>query len=368
MKIAIVHESLTRFGGAERVLLELRRAFPEARIYALLKRDAVIREFFPGVEIKYSFLGRAPEFLRRHERLFLPLLPVAPETFDLSGFDVVISSASAFAKGVVTRPGTLHICYCHSPTRYLWDWHQRIMDENPGRLKHFFLAGLMHYLRIWDQSAAKRTDVFVANSEYTRARIRKYYRREAATIYPPVDIERFLATPRKKGEYFLFIGRLSKYKGAATVVSAFNKLELPLVVAGEGREEKRLRAMADKNVKFRGFVPDKDLPALFASARAVIFPSEDDFGIVPVEAMAAGVPVLALRRGGARETLAEGITGEFYDEQHEAYLAECVRLFLEKEGSYGEGAIRSRARRFSTAVFRAEIKRFVETEWRRYRM
>ena len=363
MKVALVHESLTRLGGAERVLGQMHLLYPDAPIYALLHEGTVTQELLHGANLHFSFLRRFPEFLRKRERLFLPLLPIVPETFDLSRFDVVISSASAFAKGVVTRPGTMHVCYCHSPTRYLWDWYPHILEEfGRSKIKHTFLSILLHYLRLWDQAAAKRVDYFVANSKATAGRIKKYYGMDSEVIYPPVDINKYRPTKENKG-YFLIVSRLAPYKKIDTAIHAFNKLELPLVIAGEGRDRARLESIAGPKISFKGFVTDAMLPDLYAGARAVIFPGEDDFGIVPVEAMASGKPVIALRRGGALETVIEGVTGEFFDESHEAILAETMRQFLEKENSYDCDIIRKQAEKFSEEIFKNNLDRFIQEKW-----
>jgi len=366
MKVALVHESLTRLGGAERVLAEMHSIYPSAPIYALLHEDRVVQNLFPDAHVHLSFLRRFPEYVRKRERLFLPILPVVPETFDLSLYDVVISSASAFAKGVVTRPGTLHICYCHSPTRYLWDWYPQIFKENSfGKFRGSLLAILLHYLRLWDQAAARRVDKFIANSKATQERIRKYYGRDSEVIYPPVDVNKFKPTEKNEG-YFLVVSRLSPYKRVDLAVNAFNKLEIPLVIVGEGRERQKLEKMSQKNIKFKGFVPDKELPEIYAGARALIFPGEDDFGIVPVEAMASGKPVIALKKGGAIETIIPGVTGEFFEEPHEAILAEVVRQFLEKEETYRTDLIRTQAEKFSKENFRNKIISFVEKTWQEW--
>lgn len=387
MKIALVHESLTQRGGAERVLEELIRIFPEAPVYTL----RMSRQDAWGIPaVATSFLQRLPASLHEH-RLTLPFYPVAPETFDLSEFDVILSSASAFAKGIVTRPGSLHICYCHAPTRFLWDATHEVLGPASPRTWRGRIGGLVfHGLRLWDQTAARRVDAFIANSETTRARIRKYYGRDSVVIYPPVNSERFnaqgrrepdsairlgAAEPRRKApsgkqgmgsrerRYFLYVGRLSPYKHVGLLIETFNKLELPLLIAGKGRALPELRKRARKHVLFCGFVPDDTLAALYAGARAVVFPSDDDFGLVPVEAMAAGTPVLALRRGGATETVIEGVTGEFFDEPIEELLADCVRRFLEKEHTYRVDALRARAAQFSADRFRERMHAFVTQAW-----
>lgn len=357
MKVALVHESLAVRGGAERVIEELARTFPEAPVYTLEKEH---HGLLADRDVRVSFLRHLPTTFRRH-RWLLPLSPIAAETFDLSFSDVVISSSSAFAKGIVTRPNTLHICYCHAASRFLWDAYPEILAEHRGSVRRGLLQITLHALRLWDRAASRRVDFFVANSETTRGRIRKYYGRNSTVIYPPVNVE--YATKRSSPRrYFLFVGRLSPYKRASLVIHAFNKLELPLVVAGEGRDLRNLQHIAGRTITFRGFVPDAELPDLYGGARAVIFPSDDDFGIVPVEAMAHGTPVIALRRGGATETVVEGITGEFFDEPLEELLADCVRRFLEAEGTY-DAAMRARSARFSPAAFQTNIRAFVEQAW-----
>ena len=386
-RIALVHEVLTALGGAERVLAELVAAFPEAPVYTLEARRRA--SFVSPEKLSMSFVQRLPVVLRR-SRLHLPLLPIAAETFDLSAYDVVMSSASGFVKGIITRPGTLHICYCHAPTRFLWDAYHALLNEFPQQtIRRGLFQTLTHGLRLWDRAAARRVDLFLANSETTRQRIQKYYHRDAAVIYPPValnrsqlptpDLSREASRPAELEErsgmakwdsqlpiqdrYFLFVSRLSPYKGATLTVETFQKLELPLIMVGEGREEKKLRRLQGPNISFRGFVPDEELARLYAGARAVIFPSDDDFGIVPVEAMAHGTPVLALRRGGATETVVEGVTGEFFDEPIEELLADCVRRFLEQEHSYDREVIRAHAAQFSAERFRTEIRAFVGNAW-----
>lgn len=362
MKVALVHESLATFGGAERVLKEMQRVFPEAPLFTLDARPDLARRFGP---VTTSFLQRLPRCIRQR-RYGLPFYPLAPETFDLARFDVVLSSASAFVKGVVTRPGSLHICYCHAPTRFLWDLSHTVGAEWRYRsVRHGFLQLLLHGLRLWDQLSARRVDVFVANSQNTLQRITKYYRRSAVLLYPPVDPLYFQAgegAPLPRA-VFLCVSRLSPYKRLDMVIETFNKLGLPLMVVGEGRDEARLRRLTGPTVTLLGFVPDRELARLYAAARAVIFPSDDDFGLVPVEAMAAGTPVLALRRGGVQETVVEGVTGEFFDEPLEEMLADCVRRFLECEHTYDHTAIRAHAARFTAARFRQELKTLVEREW-----
>lgn len=370
MKIALVHDALHTWGGAERVLAALCDAFPRAPLYTLTfdpKVAAALKTRVTG-----SFLQRLPAGLR-HQWWTLPFRSIAPETFDLSEYDVVLTSSSAFAKGIVTRPSTLHICYCHTPTRFLWhDAPTLALTYPPGTVRRGLSLLTLHALRLWDHAAARRVDHFIANSAATRSRIRKYYGRDATVIYPPVDLSRFatMGEPlpdQQARSYFLFVGRLSPYKRADLVIETFNKLQLPLIVAGAGREYSRLARLAGATVSLRGFVGDADLPSLYRGARAVIFPSDDDLGLVPLEALASGTPVIALRRGGATETITEGVTGEFFDEPVEELLADGVRRFLDKEGMVKPDALRAQAYRFSAARFRAEIRDLVGTAWENWR-
>lgn len=356
MKLALVHESLAESWGAERVLTELRAIFPGAPVFVLESGGTPEEQ----KNLKVSFIRRLPRWVRRR-RWHTPLLPIAPETFDLSAYDVVLSTSSSFAKGIVTRPLTLHLCYCHTPTRFLWDGYAGVRSAfAPWGISRAVFTVLMHVFRLWDRAAARRVDAFFANSETTRMRLQKYYRRDAVVIPPP---NRFSSWPIKSVEiqrqYFLFVGRLSPYKNARLTIEAFNKLELPLVVAGEGRERRNLESLAGPSITFKGRVSDHTLAELYAGARAVIFPSDDDFGLVPVEAMSFGTPVIALRRGGATETVVEGLTGEFFDEPLEEFLAEAVRRFLDRERSYDRVKIKAQSAPFSTERFRAAVKRHV---------
>lgn len=371
MKIALVHDYLTCFGGAEQVLKSFHRLFEEAPIYTLLYDKKKMARNFAEAEIRTSFLQKFPKVLRTHKRWLLPFLTVAPETFDLRDFDLVISSSSAFAKGIIVRPQTIHICYCHSPTRFVWDWHQNYLKEQkikwPLRLGTSLAT---NYLRVWDKAAASRLDYFIANSKTTRKKIKKYYERDSTVIYPPVDLanskeqiansksDRRLAISDKP---FLIVSRLSPYKNIDLAVEVFNKLELPLVVIGEGSQHRFLAKKAKKNVKLLGFQPEGVVRWYYQNCQALIFPGEDDFGITPVEAMSYGKPVLALRKGGATETVIEGVTGEFFDDPHPAVLADGVRRLRQNLKNYNPEIIRKHAQKFSRQRFEAEIKEFINS-------
>ncbi len=364
-KVALVHDFLTYWGGAEQVLLSLHHLYPEAPIYTLLF-DEKMRAYFPDARIRTSFLDRLPGFLRKRKRLLLPLMPTATENFDLGAFDLVISSSSSFAKGVVVKPRTLHIDYCHTPTRFLWDWYYEYLEENNLHgIKKMLAVGLLHFLRLWDRSAAERVDRFVANSACTASRIRKYYRADSRVIYPPVDVEKLTGlgkdfVPEEK-DYYLIVSRLSPYKKIDTAVTALGKMHLPLVVIGEGSDRQRLEKLASDNVRFLGFQSEDRLASYYRHARALIFPGEDDFGITILEAMAFGKPVLAYGRGGALETVRPGVNGELFDSQVPEILADGIRRLNKNYAAYDPERIKLDAGRFSRERFEREMCAFIES-------
>lgn len=359
MKVALVHDYLIRFGGAERVLLELVKIFPEAPIYTLLY-DEKMAEFFPVGMIRFSFLQKLPAWLRRRYKYLLPLLPVAAEVFDLREFDLVISSSSAFAKGVITRPKTIHIDYCHNPARFLWDYsHEYLNQQNLGFLRNLAVNLMLNYLRVWDRSANKRVDYFIANSKITADRIKKYYRREAKIIYPPVRMAEFIQSENLSKGYFLIVSQLSPYKKVDIAVEAFNKLELPLVIIGDGSQKRYLKKIAKENIKILGWLDDDIVADYFKSCCAFVFPCEDDFGITVVEAMSYGKPVLAYKEGGALETVLEGRTGEFFNALTPEVLADGVRRLQDNLEIYDPKFIRSQAEKFSEERFKKEIVDFI---------
>jgi len=364
LKVALVHDYLVRFGGAERVVLALRKIFPKAPIYTLLYDEKKMGGFFKGAEIRTSFLQKFPKFLKKRYQVLAPLMPSAIESLDLREFDLVISSCSDFSKGLVLRPKTVHICYCHSPTRFLWDYTYQFQSRFPRLRKILF-----HYLRLWDRAAANRVDYFIANSKTTALRIKKYYGQESRVIYPPVQsirigqaAEKHLPRSLKLGlsDYFLIVSQLTPYKQIDLAIEAFNKLELPLVIIGEGKDKKRLEEMAKKNIRFLGFLPDEAVNQYYQNCLGFVFPGEDDFGIAPVEAMSFGKPVLAFRAGGAIETVLEGMTGEFFDEPAPEALADGVRRLLMNFNNYSSAFIHKRAEKFSEERFEKEIVEFIE--------
>lgn len=359
-KVALVHDFLVSYGGAERVFQELCLLYPEAPIYTLLADSKMVATHFPGRDIRTSWLGKMPRFVQKRYRLFLPFFPAAVESFDLREFDLVISSSGAWSKGIITRLHTTHVAYLHSPMRYAWDYHERYLSELGARSRRSILTRmLMSYLRIWDKQAAERPDVLLANSEFTRERIAKYYRRDATVVYPPVTLS--TETLRAEGEntersHFLVVARLTQSKQVMAVVEAFNKLGLPLVVVGTGPEEKHLRDRAKTNITFTGFLDDQALARQYAQARALIFPSEEDFGMVAVEALSSGTPVIALDYGGIREILTDPRMGETFHSSNPEIIAEGVRRFLEKEGMYDEALMKESVKKFRREQFQSQMK------------
>ncbi len=354
-KIALVHDFLVSYGGAERVFQVMCERYPEAPIYTLLANTKIAQKHFPGREIRTSWLGRLPQFIQKRYRLFLPFFPAAVESLDLREFDLVISSSGAWSKGIITRLHTTHIAYLHSPMRYVWDCHESYLAELGARGRSIFTRMLLSYLRIWDKQAAERPDVLLANSQYTRERILKYYRREASVVYPPVTLlDSDVMQKEVKREYFLIVSRLTKSKKVAETIEAFNKLALPLVVVGTGPEESYLKRIARSTVSFRGFVDDYELISLYRGARALIFPAEEDFGMTAVEALSQATPVIGLDYGGLREILSPE-TGEVFHSSAPEIIAEGVRRFLEHEGQYNKEAMKERAQCFSKERFQKEI-------------
>ena len=370
MRVALIHDYLIRFGGAEQVLLSLHRLFPKAPIYTLLYNEPTLKKIFSNesVDIRSSFLQKVPEVLQKKYKYFLPLLPAIPETFNLRDFDLVISSSSAFAKGIIVRPQTIHICYCHNPMRFVWDYyHSYMSDQNFGLIKRSMSHLACHYLRMWDHNSSTRVDYYIANSKNTANKIKKYYRRDAKVIYPPVDTRcqmiddrcQILGNVQNKGEYFLIVSQLAPYKRIDLAVSAFNKLSLPLIIIGDGPERKKLQKIAKNNIQFLGFQSKEIVHQYYRDCKAFIFAGEDDFGIAPVEAMSYGKPVLAFRKGGAMETIIEGVTGEFFDDAYPEILADGVRRLMENYNNYSAEIIKQRASEFSEERFAKEIGDFV---------
>jgi glycosyltransferase involved in cell wall biosynthesis len=355
MRIALVHDWLNQMGGAESVLEELVDLYAGAPIYTSMYWPERMPAAYRQWDIHTSWMDRLWG-IRRHHQLFLPFYPLAFESLDLEGYDVVLTNKSGFCHGVITPPETLHVCYCLTPTRYVWRYHDYALREGIGALPRVVLAPLLLYLRTWDRLAADRVDRFIAISTEVRRRILKYYRRDSVIIYPPVDTERFVPTG-SAGDYFLVVGRLIPYKRVDLAVQACTRLGLPLKVSGAGRDLDRLKEMAGPTVEFLGWVPDDQLPDLMARCKAFLFPGAEDFGITPVQAMAAGRPVIAYASGGALDTVVEGTSGVLFDEQRADALVETLRRFCPQD--YDPLTIRRHAQRFDRSVFRQKMSEYV---------
>ncbi|MGJ4909044.1 glycosyltransferase [Bradyrhizobium sp. HKCCYLS2033] len=367
MRVAIVHDWLYVLGGAEKVLQEILRCYPCADVFTLFDLLRPEDRAKLGFETsRTSFLQKMP-LLRKYHRSYLPLMPLAIEQLDLSSYDLVISSSCAVAKGVLTGPEQLHIAYVHSPMRYAWDLQHQYLQESgyATGVKGLIARALLHKMRIWDARTAHGPDAIFTNSQFVARRIKKIYGRDAKVIYPPVTIaQRAAILP--VGNHFLAASRLVPYKRIEPIVRAFNTMpDLELVVAGDGPEAARLKAIAGPNVKFAGFVPDKQLRDLMTTARAFVFAAEEDFGIIPVEAQSEGAPVLALGRGGAREsilTTGPRPTGMFFESPEPEAIASCVRAFVAKEKSISRLDCRQRAGFFSAERFRSQFVAAVNEE------
>lgn len=363
-KVAIVHDELTRRGGAEILLEELLRIYPQADVYALYAGN-VPKMTVDGrtYDITTSSLQKLPKFFRKHFSRMLLFLPQAAEQFDLSGYDLVISSASAFAKGIVTRSGVPHLCYCHTPTRYLWDASQSLLKQT--RLARPFLRLLFHYLRMVDFAAAQRPDAYVTNSQYTREKIKTYYRQDSAVVYPAIDTTFFTpafakASSGRPRQFFLCVGRLSREKRFDHAIKVMEKLGIPLIIAGTGSDEARLKSLARKHTTFVGKVSQEDIRELYRSARALIQPGIEDFGMAAAEALSCGTPVIAYGKGGVQEIVTNGVHGILYQDQLPEMLAEALRQFIRIERAFFPGNLQKRAFLFSRESFQKGIREQVE--------
>ena len=370
MRVAIVHDWLTAMRGGERCLEVFCELFPDADLCTLIYLPDRVSPVIRAMKVRPSWLNRLPG-VGRYYRHCLPLFPRAIEAFDLSGYDLVLSSSHCVANGV-SCPDGMHISYVYSPMRYIWDLHDAYFGPDspwPGRTG---MALCRPFLQRWDVRSAARVDSFVAISDHIAKKINRIYHREAAVITPPVDLERFWLSGNT-GDYYLVVSALVPYKRVDLSIRAFNHLKLPLRVVGVGPEEKRLRKMAGSHVDFLGEQSDQAIAALYAGCRALIFPGEEDFGIVPLEAQASGRPVIAYGAGGILETViplngdnAEAPTGIFFYEQTVAALVDAVRLFERQSGRFDAPQLRAHAAKFSRPKFKAAVRAFVEEKWLEY--
>ena len=354
--IALVHDWLTGMRGGEKVLEVLCELFPGATLFTLVHRKGSCSPTIERMKIETSILQRIP-FGQRHYQHFLPLFPLAAKSLDLRRFDLVISSSHAAAKGVRVRGGAQHICYCHTPMRYIWDQYEQYFGRGRASLPVRLAMGMVRgYLQSWDVKTAKGVHHFIANSENVRQRIKRIYERDSVVIYPPADVEKF-SLSMEDGGYFLAASALVPYKRIDVAVEAFNQLGERLVIVGAGPEEKKLKAIAKRNIEFIGWTGDDDLRNYYAGCRALIFPGEEDFGIVPVEAMACGKPVIAFGKGGALETVVEGKTGLFFQELSPDSLAQKIGEF--RDMHFDAQAIRNHSEKFGRRRFRDEVARVI---------
>lgn len=373
MKVAIAHYWFMARRGGERVVEVLAEMFPQADLYSLVVDRRTLPESLAKRSLTTSFVQKLPGSRRWHRQL-LPLYPIALEQFDLRAYDLVLSSESGPAKGILTPTSTCHVCYCHSPMRYLWDLYPDYRDSAPKGSRRLFPL-IAHYMRMWDLASASRVDYFVANSENVAARIQKHYRRTATVIYPPVDVRAGLLSERHD-DYYLFVGELVSHKRADLAIEACNRLSRPLRVVGDGPEYKRLRRLCGPNVECVGYLCGEDLKEQYARCRALIFPSEDDLGMVPIEAQSFGRPVIAFGRGGALETVvglssgdtssAAAATGIFFAEQIVEALVEAILAFEEAESSFSPEFIRSQVQRFDVSQFKTHMRTFLTEKVNEY--
>lgn len=363
MKIAFVHDFLSQDGGAEKVLEAMQEVWPKAPTYTLFFDKKRLPQF-KNNDIRTSFLQKIPG-IKKHYQWLLPLMPLATEKYDLREFDVVISNASAFCKGVLTGPDTLHISYCHTPTRYLWsDTHQYLKDMRLPFGARALLQPLLSALRGWDYMAAQRPQIFLANSKTVQERIKTYYRRDSQVVFPPVETEFFIAKDTQQASnnpFFLCGGRLVPYKRFDLIIEAANRTHLPLIVFGVGPLEKSLKKIAGPTVKFLGRVSSEKLRELYQTANAFIHPQEEDFGITPIEAMSAGCPVIAYGKGGASETVIDQKTGILFYEQNWETLAEIMLNF--DQSVFSKKDISIHAQTFSKQNFQNKLKDIVEKNY-----
>jgi len=363
LKTAIVHEWLSTYAGSERVVESLTNIWQDSPVYTLVdflskeERRIILKNKIPVT----SFVQKLP-FAEKHFRNYLLFFPFAIEQFDLSAFDVIISSSHAVAKGALTNSNQLHICYCHTPIRYAWDlYHQYLKEANLERgIKGLFAKRILHYIRIWDSSTANRPDYYIANSRHIAKRIRRIYNRESAVIYPPVDIDKFDLDTSKEN-YYLTVSRMVPYKKIDLIVEAFSEMpDKKLVVVGDGPEMLKIKSKASPNTEILGYQSFATLKRLMQKAKAFVFTAEEDFGIVVVEAMACGTPVIAWNSGGTTETIVDGQTGMFFNEQSVSSLTEAVKKFEQCENKFDPSVIRAHSKQYSREVFENSIKNFVD--------
>lgn len=357
MKLALVHDYLNQSGGAERVLKALCELFPEAPIFTLFYDKKKTNKEFEKRNIVTSFLDKIPLVSARHH--FFPyIMPFGVESLDLRSYDCIVSDSGSFGKGIITSPHAIHISYCHTPSRFLWDGSQEYLASS--RLPFFALTlapFALTYLRLWDIDASKRVDYFLANSSFIAERIKKYYKRDARILYPPVEVKKFGQTQWRKSDYYLVLMRLVSYKRLDIVIKTFNELGLPLKIVGDGPLRRSLEKRARSNIEFVGHVPHENIAEYYGRAKALIFPQEEDFGISAVEAIAVGTPVIAYKSGGALEIIEEGKNGLFFPTQTAGALFRAIKIF--QKMIFNDTIIKASGERFDESVFKEKFMGFL---------
>ena len=362
MKIAIVTDWMTNYGGAESVISAFHDLFPEAPIYTTMYKPEKMRELGNLKNVKTSYLNKIPG--AKHQWL-IGLMPVAVEMMNLDEFDIVLSSCHSVSKGVITKPSTLHISYCHTPMRYAWEsWDFETRLQKFPRILHGMIRRQMKKIQRWDHAAAQRVDEYIANSSYIGTKIKEHYGRKSQVIYPPVQSKKFLPVENPTADYYFSVGRLIPYKKFDLLVETFNELGLALKIAGTGPELEKLKAMAKPNVEILGFVEDEKLQELYAHCKGFLFPQMEDAGIVPLEAMASGRPVIAYNKGGSLDTMIEGKTGVFFEEQTVESLHKAVLEF--ERMKFDTKFIRKHAEKFDIEIFKEKILKYLEKEWEKF--
>ncbi|WP_053970750.1 glycosyltransferase [Mangrovimonas sp. ST2L15] len=369
MKKALVHDWYYVNGGAEKVIHSMNNVYDDFEHFALidfLNYDDK-KSILKSKPVNTSFIQNFPGAKRNHRR-YLPFFPMAIEQFDLRNYDLVVSSSSSVSKGVLTNHNQLHICYCHSPMRYAWDfYHEYLSNANlTSGLKSYFAKYILHKIRVWDVINSNRVDFFIANSHYIAKRIKKIYNRESIVIYPPVDVESFKVDSNKENYYFT-ASRLVSYKRMDLIIGAFNQMpEKKLIISGNGPEMKRLKKMAKSNIEFTGFLSQSDLHKYMSSAKAFVFAAEEDFGIIPVEAQACGTPIIGLGKGGINETVLHDKTGVLFRDQDIKSIKGAIDYFETKK--FNPEEIRKHAEKFSRKRFENEFKTFVEEKYQEFKL
>lgn len=345
--------------GGEKVLESLCELFPQADIYTHTYNPDNISDTIKQHTIHTTFIHKLP-LAKRYYKAYLALMPIALEQLDLREYDLIISSESGPAKGVIVSPTALHVCYVHTPMRYVWDMYPDY-KKSASFLKKCLMLPIMHYLRMWDVSTASRVDAFVTNSHYVKQRVKKYYRREATVIYPPVDIDQFHPSDEIE-DFYLMVGQLVRYKKTDLAVKAFNQMNKKLVIIGQGEQLSELKKMAGDNILFKGWQPFAVIQEYYSKCKALIFPGIEDFGIVPVEAMAAGRPVIAFGKGGGMDTVIDGVTGMFFKDATPECLIETVNKFESDIDNFSAKRIRTHAEKFSKEIFKKKMYDFIKLQ------